>query len=309
MNDDQVDRDLQNLFTDAVADVVPGDRLGEIRRATAHTARKPRRWTLVLAAGTATAAVVGAGAALGQLGLPNGDDVAGPSNERTAVATYFLGDSPFGTRLFREFQTVPTDGNRTIVALEALRLLEADAGPQDPDYRTDWADGSFVGVQVVGGLIRIELADRVDPVPAPPAAQQAIYTVQAALGQTLPVQMTTSEGTVDINGDGTSEAIRDAAILTPLNITDPVEGRDVDERFTARGTVAPMFDELPTAITWTLTDDRGGFAAQGTTPVTNRTWSTVIATGDLDAGTYTLSVALPGGVDPATIDTRTVTVR
>lgn len=304
MNHD--DADLRSLFEDAVSDVVPGDRLGQIRRATAQTAsRRPRRWALVLAAGTATAAVVGAGAALSQLGLPDGDDVAGPGDRRTAVATYYVGTTPDGDRLFREFQVVPTDDDLTVVALRALQLLETDAGPRDPDYRTDWPDGSFVGVQVVDGLIRVDLADRVDPLPAAPSAQQAIYTVQAALGQTLPVQMTTPEGTLDINGDGTSEAVRDAAMLTPVNISDPAEGHSVSGVLTMRGTVRAAD---ATVVPWSLNSSDGEVALSGNAPVDGKAWETTADIADLAPGRYVLTVSVANNNGTAT-DTRTVTVR
>lgn len=307
---DDVDLALQRLLADAVADVEPQDRLGEIRRRTAPAPRRSRqRWTLaVLGAGVATAAVVGAVALAGNLGLPGSDDDPAASGERgqAAVAAYFVGQSPQGPRLFREFQAISRDDEEAPLALAALRLLETDAGPTDPDYTTDWPDGSFLAVTVTDELVEVRLADRVDPLPADPAAQQAVFTVQAALGQTLPVEFTTPEGTLDV--DGATQVRRDTSLLAAVNITDPVEGHSVDDLLTVRGVVSPA-GPAPAAVTWELrTPGEESVVASGSAPVDGRTWEETTGIADVPSGTYELTATVTTG-GRTQQDTRTLTVR
>ncbi|MFC7502283.1 hypothetical protein ACOACQ_11365 [Nocardioides sp. CPCC 206347] len=310
MNDDQADRDLASLFADAVSDVVPGDRLGEIRRATAHNTRTPRRWALVLAAGTATAAVVGGGAALSQLGLPNGDDVAGPGNEHMAVATYYVGETPDGDRLFREFQSIDATDDTAARALEAVRLLESDAGANDPDYETAWPAGAFVDVALGDDGIRLTISDEAAGDPGTTGTnglQQAVFTAQAAVGETLPVSFVTGDRTVR------DDVRRDNAVLTPVNISDPTEGHSVSGVLTMRGTVRSPRGAEVDDVPWELRSADGALALSGAAPATGTTWETTADIADLAPGRYVLTVSgaspTSGPTNGPATDTRTVTVR
>ncbi|MCX6400547.1 MAG: GerMN domain-containing protein [Propionibacteriales bacterium] len=315
------DDELRNLFEDAVSDVVPSDRLGEIRRATAKKAvRSPRRWgVVVLGAGTATAAVVGAAAVIGQLGLPGDDnDAAGPGDRRTAVATYFIGDTPVGGRLFREFQSVPASTDAAAIVLSALQRLETDAGADDPDYRTAWPAGSFNDVTVGDDWIRVDLTETAVIGAAGSSAserelgiQQAVHTAEAAVGSNLPVafERAGAPATQVLGMPVEEQVARSTDVAAPVNITDPVEGRLVEGRFTARGTVAPFPEAMPESVAWRLLDDGGDPVTGGNIPLTDRTWSTVLNTDDLAPGTYVLSVTVPLDGDRTAVDTRTVTVR
>lgn len=321
---DREDRELRSLFEDAVSDVVPHDRLGEIRRATAKTAaRKPRRWGLVvLGAGTATAAVVGAAAVISQLGLPDGDNDAAGGDRRTAVATYFIGETPVGDRLYREFQSVPGDDDPAALVLSALQRLESDAGPDDPDYRTTWPAGSFNDVTVGDDWIRVELTQAAVIGPRGSTAaerelgiQQAVHTAEAAVGSNLPVAFDRLGGpATEVLGVAVNPQVTRATdVAAPVNITDPAEGRVVDGRFTARGVVAAFPAEMPESLAWRLLDDNGDPVTGGNLSVTDRKWSTVITTDDLATGSYVLSVSVLLGSDESgdrvAVDTRTVTVR
>lgn len=308
--DDHDDLDLQRLLSGAVADVEPKDGLGEIRRRTSHAPRPAtRRWPLaVLGAGVATAAVVGGVAWVGGLGLPGDDDPAANGDRgQAAVAAYFVGDSSQGPRLFREFQAISLDDEAAPLALAALRLLETDAGPTDPDYTTAWPDGSFAGVSVTETLIEVDLADRHRPVMDALAAQQAVFTVQAALRSTLPVQFRTPAGTVEVAGEAQSG--RDNTRLALVNVTDPVEGHTVDDLLTLRGVVS-LAGTAPKAVTWELrtTDGTGEVALSGSAPVENRAWETKLGIADVPSATYLLvATATVGGRTEQ--DTRTLTVR
>lgn len=306
---------LERLLRDAVADVQPEDRLGEIRRRTAPAPRRSRqRWPLaVLGAGVATAAVVGGVAWVGGWGL-GGDDAgpAGTAERQDVVAAYFVDDTPVGARLFREFRAVPPSDDDALRAVAALRLLESGAGPLDPDYRTAWPDDSFTGVTVTDGLIRVGLADRADPLPGDslpgdPAVQQAVLTVQAALGETLPVAFTTPEGTLEVAGR--ASVGRDNRLLAPVNITDPVEGHTVDDLLTIRGTVGPALTEgdSPADVTWELRDG-GTVVASGSVTPAALAWEQTTPIAEVPSGTYTLVATVATDAGPAE-DTRTLTVR
>lgn len=306
MSDDR----LRTLFEDAVADVAPQDRLGEIRRRTARASeRTPRRWALVvLGAGTATAAVVGAGTLVGQLGPHGGEPAGAPDERRAAVAAYFIDDTAVGERLFREFQSVPASADPPGLALAALRLLEAGAGPQDPDYETAWPDGSFVQVAVDDGAIVLTLSAAAADAPVTSTAtglQQAVLTAQAAIGSTLPVTFTSGGRTV--RGD----VARDGTRIAPVNISDPAQGHTVDDLLTLRGTVSAAAGEV-TSVPWTLrTADGAGegvVARSGTAPVTTGAWEETADIADLRPGTYVLTVSVVVA-DTDVTDTRTITVR
>lgn len=311
--DDHVDQDdlaLQRLLGDAVADVEPNDRLGEIRRRTSHVPKRAsRRWPLaVLGAGIATAAVVGGVAWVGGLGLPGGDDggPAGAPERQDVVAAYFVDDTPVGPRLFREFRAVPPSSEVALRALTALRLLETGAGALDPDYRTDWPDGSFTGVAVTDGLIRIDLAAGTDPLPADPAVQQAVLTAQAALGETFPVELATPAGTLEV--DGRATVVRDNRVLAPVSISDPAEDHTVGDLLTIRGTVGPALSEGAGDVTWELRDDDGTVVASGSVTPAGLAWEQTSSIAEVPSGTYTLAATVTTDAGPAE-DTRTLTVR
>lgn len=303
MNDDQID-DLTSLFADAVSDVVPADRLGEIRRATAQAAaRKPRRWSLVLAAGTATAAVVAAGALVGQLGPDETPPASDPDRTSRAVAEYFLGDTPAGTRLFREFQSVGPVDDAAARTLAALQLLESDAGADDPDYETAWPAGAFLDVALSDEGIRLTISDEAGNDPAATSTdgvQQAVFTAQAALGEIVPVTFVAGGRTVR---DGVE---RNTAVLSPVNISDPAEGHTVSGILTLRGTARAPGNSVDD-VGWELRSTDGKVALSGVAPVTGTAWETTASIADLDAGRYVLTVSIADDNGAAT-DTRTVTV-
>lgn len=290
------DDDLRRLLGDAVADVEPHDRLGEIRRRTTHVPRRSRhRPVVALGAGLATAAVVGGVAVLGGLGLPGEDAPVASRPAEAVVGTYFTGTTPAGPRLYREFQVVDA-GPATDRALAALRRLEVDAGPDDPDYTTAWPDGAFEAVTRDDRGIEVRLG--VDATPDGLAVQQAVHTVQGVLQTTDPVTFAGPGGPVR------AAVARDNAVVAPVNISDPVEGLEVGDALAVRGRVAPRG---PGRVAWELRDAAGETIQAGTTPVTDLAWSTTLDLTGLAAGTYVIAAF---GADGATAtDTRTVTVR
>ncbi|GAA4801974.1 hypothetical protein ACFQ0K_13215 [Nocardioides caeni] len=304
MSPDQHDDDLRALLHGAVDDIDPADRLGEIRRRTAARNRSRRHWPLVLVgAGTATAAVVGFAALAGQLGGGDepGPEPAAPNPRQAAVAAYFIDDTFVdGQRLFREFHAVAPSDEPAVLALEALRLLEVDAGPLDPDYGTVWSDGSFVDVSLTDDRIVVTL-DSARPTASAVALQQVVLTVQAAFAVTTPV-------TFAAPGAADQEVPRDPSLLAAVNITDPVEGHEVDDLLTLRGIVGPDARDLPD-VAWQLRADGDAVVRSGSAPIDNGTWEVTTDIADLADGDYELAVTVQYGVDSIHTDTRTVTVR
>jgi hypothetical protein len=319
--------DLTTLLHEAVEHVEPTDRLAELRARTRRPSRA--RWYAVGGTVLATAAVV-TGIAIAT--RPSNDPGPGPSHDSTPTATdsatpglsaygvYYLGDTPQGPRLYREFTQAPGPG----VAPVAVQLLSNT--PDDPEYRTLWPDGAFSTAQIKGGHIEVVLADDslhdrpadMSATEAELSVQQVVYTMQAAAHGRLPVQFVLNGNPIDqVLGVPTSEPLANAPqteVLALVNISDPAEGRVVDGSFSANG-VAMSFEGV---VPWRLEDSDGNVvkqgAAQGTMEDHLTPWETgPIDVSDLAPGSYTFVASTDdpsGGEGPGpTTDTRTITIR
>ena len=299
-------RGLRDLLGDAVADVEPRDRLGEIRRRTARPAHH-RRWPLiVLGTATATVAVVAAVAVLGGLGAggEDGGPASRPVKQPDAVAVYYLREDWEQTRLYREFQPARRIGDEAERTLEALRRLESDAGPQDPDYRTAWPDGAFLTVDAQAAQVTVELSEEAAGDLSSASAeslQQVVYTAQAAAQRIVPVSFA-RDGRVLVD-----RLTRDASVLSALNISDPVEGHVVDDLLTVRGTVRPQPETV--SVGWSLRSEDGKIVLSRRTPIIDGTWEETAGISALPPGTYVVDARIPVGVDTPAVDTRTIVVR
>jgi hypothetical protein len=296
-----VNTPLSDLLHAAVDDIEPADRIDAIRARTASSpARAARPW-LYAAGGVvlATAATVAAFAVVDVSSEPAHDDhgaMAGPTGTQV-VPAYFIGDTPRGPRLFREFDEVAGDD-----ALQAaLDRIERPA--TDPDYRTPWTATSFGSAMLMDGVVHVELGDAVldDEL----AVQQVVYTLQGAMQERLPVQL----------GDTTFEALPQSGVLNPMSISDPAEGLEVHDAFTARG-VANSFEAN---VPWELRDERGDVVKQGFATASGYgdhlyPWEARIDVRGLPFGFYTF-VAMTddpsGGAEDSgpDSDTRTIIVR
>ncbi|GAA2155147.1 hypothetical protein GCM10009844_41930 [Nocardioides koreensis] len=269
------DTRLAALLSDAVSDVEPREALDSIRNRTKVTPLSARRpWTYAVGgAVVATAAVIGAIAFAGdQLGLTGSDDttpaashrprhtptkaVTSPDQNATAssapsaspvttsstLAGYYLGDTPQGPRLYREFDRVeatdPVDG--------ALQLLVAD--PHDPDYSTPWKPGDLTDGVLKDGVVDVVVDSSLAQRPAGmteqyarEAVQQVVYTVQAAVQSRVPVHFSLDT----VLGVDTSEPVANAPVLDTLShvsLTSPSEGQVVDNGKLAVEGVANSFE-------------------------------------------------------------------
>ncbi|WP_244929150.1 Gmad2 immunoglobulin-like domain-containing protein [Nocardioides sp. W7] len=246
---------LRDLLDDAVADVEPADRLGEIR---ARTARPPRRsWryavggAVLATAATVAAVVVLTGDAEGPTPRPTQDLMAAPSalpgepEVRTlAVPVYFVGDSPAGPRLFREFRRVPE-----FDPASAAAALVGSGDALDADYRTLWPAGWGAWHVDIGddGRFAVPLPDAtwterpagMSAEEAELAVQQLVRTLQGSTSSPAAVAFSLGGRPAPILGIQTTAAGLTAAPgldqLSLVSISDPTEGRVTDGTFSARG--------------------------------------------------------------------------
>jgi hypothetical protein len=323
-----VNDDLTTLLHEAVDGVEPAERLAAIREQTGKPSRT--RWYLAGGAVLATAAVVTGIAIAVQ---PSTDPGPGPGQDPTPTVTdsatpglasqpvYYLGDTPVGLRLFREFQQTTPLGS------DVLRLVESP--PVDPDYSTPWQPGSFgeVTVRADLGQIDVTLADAslhdrpsgMSRETAELAVQQVVYTVQGVLQQQLPVQFRLGGNPVDqLLGVPTSEPLDRAPqldVLALVSISNPAEGRVVEGSFTADGVASSFEGSVP----WRLEDAAGEVVLSGMGQGSMGDHLTPWRTGPIDVsglapGTYTFVATTDdptGGTEGPgpTSDTRTVQVR
>jgi hypothetical protein len=240
------DEQLRALFEDAVADVDPPPALHHIRNRTSAkvtTMNSKRPWIFAaLGAVAATAATLVAVTVVSNndpepTAGPAGSDSASPTpggtepsettkpteptdsapsddptaapGESTSLPVYYVGETPAGTRLFREFHRETVEDESVVKAARALELAITGSALRDPDYRTDWPAGSALGsvsaTQEQGGpLITVDLRGDVEDRPAgmseeqaTMAVQQLVYTAQAVFQQRHPVEFLVDGEPVD----------------------------------------------------------------------------------------------------------------
>lgn len=292
---------LSDLLHDAVDGIEPSDRLSAIREQTtsvpAHAARP--WWYAAGGIVLATAAAVTAFAVVGDDGGDGHGDVA-TSPETFLVPAYFLGDSPRGERLFREFDQAT--GEDALQA--ALDRIERPAA--DPDYRTPWTTTSFGDAMLMDGVIHVELGDQENAaLDDALAVQQVVYTLQGAVQERLPVQI----------GDTTYEAQPQNDVLSLVSISDPTEGAAYQGSFLARGRA----NSFEATVAWEIRDEGGAVVKRGSTMAEGAydrlyPWEARIDVSDLPPGLYTFVARTDdptGGTEgpgPDT-DTRTIIVR
>jgi len=194
-------------------------------------------------------------------GTPQQTDSPAPSEsasgtaDTVAVPLYFVGDTPQGPRLFREFQQVEADNPVD----EALAILAAGAA-HDPDYRSLLPDGTLTVVQgdssqAIGVNVPVEWAQRPGDLSAKEAAlavQQIVFTVQGAMQSRAPVEFY-ADGLTPMFGMDKSSFNADQHALALVNVTEPEEGSIVGDTFTASG-VANSFEAT---VPWEIRDESG----------------------------------------------------
>jgi hypothetical protein len=259
---------------------------------------------------------------------PSATDSSSPSQsgggtpEKVAVPVYFVGQTPMGSRLFREFRSVESDNSLD----EAFALLTA-GDTLDPDYTTLLPDGSLTEISddesILISLPDDSWADRPAGMTAREAklaVQQIVYTAQGTLQKRVPVVFYVGDDTSQtspvfgLDATGGFVAAPDANVLALVNITEPAQDSTVADTFTASG-VANSFEAT---VPWEVRDESGkkvldGFATAEGWGDKLYPWESPVDVSALAPGTYTF-VAMTD--DPSdgegkgpTEDTKTITVQ
>jgi hypothetical protein len=268
------DERLRALLDDAVSNVEPRPALDRIQaRTKVVPMNSRRRWVYAAAGAVAVAATVtavaltlddepattsGPAASESPTPTPAEEPSEEPSQTPTdepstapqeqALAVYWVGDTPTGPRLFREFHRLPAGDDAIRAAVE-----EAVGGqPFDPDYYSPWAglgvgaagasyDGDVLTVDLDADPSVRERPGRLSREQAEMAVEQVLYTAQAALGEgnDVPVQLLVRGQRSDqVLGVPTAEPL---AAGDPMDVqgtvwvTDPQDGDTVGSPFTVEG--------------------------------------------------------------------------
>jgi hypothetical protein len=349
--DDRPDDALRTVLHDAVSDVHPDPALDRILRRTTVRAPAPHRartWLAVAAAAATVVAIVGGITLVNRPSTPPtgvspagpptaGAPTARPSAPSTtggqssfadrALAIYYVGDTPQGPRLYREFRRVRVN---VIVAPIHPAVDKALTAPEDPDYRTPWPAGTTSdqtrwdkGTPVIVSLTNGSTDLRRRPLgmsaeEAQAAVQQLVYTVQATVQNREPVRFqidTKDTGTllgVDVSAPVPAQPQLD--VLALVNITEPAEGAVVRGSFTAHGVASSFEANVPWQITKDGTVVKQGYStADGWTDKLYPWQSDPIDVSGLAPGSYTFEAMTDDpsngeGSGPQT-DTRTIVVR
>ena len=239
------------------------------------------------------------------------------SASTTTVPVYFVGNTPQGPRLYREFRQVDAaDPARAALAL----MTAGDA--LDPDYGSNYPEGQFGEVTIADDTITVALPDEswtkpvggMSDADARMAAQQLAYTLQGVAQARTPITVTLDGQPADLFGLGgelSNEPELDVRAL--VNVTTPQEGAAVSGSFTAEGVSSSFEATTP----WEIRDADGkvvkkGFATAEGWMDKLYPWSTEVDVSDLSPGQYTF-VALTDdpsdgeGAGP-TQDTKTITI-
>ena len=159
----------------------------------------------------------------------------GDSGDQVTVPVYFTGDTPQGTRLYREFRRVDAADPLG----EALDLA-ASGDALDPDYGTVLPSGTFD----TSGTAEVPLPDdswtRIPEGMAEGdailAIQQLVYTAQGVLQSRDPITFTDSSGAAtqifNIASEDGFRAADPLRTLALVSITSPEQGATVGDTFT-----------------------------------------------------------------------------
>jgi hypothetical protein len=223
--------------------------------------------------------------------------------EPVSLPVYYLGDTPRGPRLYREFRSV-----QTADALSAAVDLAVSESPSDPDYRTPWGEGVGATASYDGDVLTVDLLDDtaaglhdrpagMSPEESAMALEQVIFTAQAALGEgRVPVQfLLDGQRTDQVLGQPTAEPLSNGPVLETLslvNITTPAEGSAVSGSLSLTG-VANSF-EANVVVTLQRTgstevDFQEGVMAEGWMGERLFPFAATIDLADLEPGSYVLT--------------------
>jgi hypothetical protein len=241
------------------------------------------------------------------------------TTDTVTVPVYFVGDTPQGPRLYREFRRVGADDP----AAEALALMTS-GDALDPDYGTLYPQGSFADIDISDEVIRVGVPDQswttapkgMSSDEARLAAQQLVYTLQGVAQARTRVQIELDGAPADLFGLG-GELGNDPEtdVRALVNVTAPEEGAAVSGSFTASGVSSSFEATTPWEIRQGGADGKvvkTGFSTAEGWMDKLYPWKTEVDVTGLAPGRYTF-VALTDdpsdgeGAGP-TEDSKTITV-
>lgn len=215
------------------------------------------------------------------------------SGTTATVPAYFVGETPQGPRLYREFRKVTGDPS-----LEAFALL-ATGDAADPDYLSFVPSGSLKSVEhdEAAGLIVVELrddawmtpTDGMDEVRAALAVQQIVYTLQGVAQSRDPVEFrlggiaTRIFGIDSTGGIGHGDPLETLALVS---VTAPEEGRTVSGTFSAHGIASSFEATVPWEIRQGDTVVERGFSTAEGWMDKLYPWETDVDVSGLSPGEY-----------------------
>jgi len=243
----------------------------------------------------------------------------GGTAEMTTVPVYFVGETPQGPKLFREFRKVEADN-----PLEEAAALMTAGDAADGDYRTLYSGGSLASVEYADGSFVVGLADAgwtkrgqgMSAYDAKLAVQQLVYTLQGVQQERAPVVVQLDGSPTTLFGINTSAGVKEAKqldVLGLVNVTTPEEGQEVGGKFTAEGVASSFEATVPWQIRQGETVVKEGFATAGGWVDKLYPWQTEVDVSGLEPGEYAF-VAMTddpsGGEGPGpTEDTKTIIVK
>jgi major membrane immunogen (membrane-anchored lipoprotein) len=253
---------------------------------------------------------------------PEPSESTGETTDPVTVPVYFVGETPNGARLYREFRRV----DAADPLYEALNLaVSGDA--LDPDYATGLPSGAFVSPDEIGDAGWFTLPDDswtrlpegMSERDALLAVQQLVYTAQGVMQSRDPIHFTDSSGAeTQIFGIASEDGFTAAdpiKTLALVNVTSPEEGATVSGSFTASGVSSSFEATTPWEIRQGGPDGKvveNGFSTAEGWMDKLYPWETDVDVSGLEPGDYTF-VALtddPSGGEGhgPTEDSKTITV-
>jgi hypothetical protein len=255
-------------------------------------------------------------------GDPSGTpESSAPAGDTVTVPVYFVGNSPQGPRLFREFRRVEADNPLS----EAVALLTA-GDVVDPDYRTVYPGGTFKSVRYVedAGAFVVELADNawksrpqgMSAGTARLAMQQLVYTIQGVQQERAPVVVQSGGAPTTLFGIETTDGVEaepQLDVLGLVNVTTPEQAQEVSGTFTADGVASSFEGTVPWEIRQGDQVVKKGFATATGWMDKLYPWQTEVDVSGLEPGEYTFAAMTDDPSDGEgfgpTEDTKTIIVR
>ena len=252
-------------------------------------------------------------------------DVPSPTETSTprtkAQPVYFVGDTPQGPRLFREFRAIEDDNPLE----EAVALLGA-GDTLDPDYYTllPPLDVKMIGLDEERDVIVVYLEDdavtsdkSLTPAQGRLAVQSLVYTLQGVSQTRDPVEVVAGPDNtpVTILGVDTSNGVRarpQLDVLGLVNVTSPEEGATVSGTFSISGVASSFEANVPWQVRKGDEVVLDGFTTASNWIDKLYPWRDEVDVSGLEPGTYTFAALTDDpsdgeGAGP-TEDTKTITV-